>query len=326
MRNIKWIAMALALIMVLSACGGGSDKITLYSHNTQEEMQEFVDALKEETGIEAEFLAMSSEEIWSRISAEYPDVGAEAQWGMLHSLAYLADEEDMLEPYLSPEWEDVPEQFKDPDGKWYGWSFWFNILAVNVDLLDELGLDKPTSWADLIDPQYKGEIVMPDPGNSGTGFLIVSTLIQIMGEDEAWAYFEELDKNVSQYTQSGSQPAQMAGLGEYAISITWDQAAFDRIEGGFPLEAIVPEEGVGFDLDVAWIYKDTKNMEQAKKVIDFIGSEKGMQAAATQRSMVTKPGVAGTIDFEPNLIEYDAIWAAENRTRIMDKWNATFNK
>ena len=325
MLNFKRIIFILVLSMTLSACNSGSEKITLYSHNTQEEMQAFVDALKEETGIEAEFLSMSGEEIWSRIKAEQPNVGANAQWGMLHSLAFLADKEDLLEPYLSPEWESVPDQFKDPDGKWYGWSFWFNILAVNTDLLDELGLDKPTSWADLIDPQYKGEIVMPNPGNSGTGFLIVSTLIQIMGEEEAWAYLTELDKNVGLYTQSGSQPVQMAAQGEFAVSITWDQAAFDRVDAGYPIEAIVPEEGVGFDLDVAWIYKDTKNMEQAKKVIDFIGSEKGMQAAAKERSMVTRPGVEGAIDFEPNLIEYDAVWAAENRDRIMDKWSDTFD-
>lgn len=326
MRNYIYITFVIALSVVLSACSNNDEKVTLYSHNTQEEMQSFVDALKADTGIEAEFLTMSSEEIWSRIKAEKPNVGASLQWGMLHSLGFLADEEDLLEPYDSPEWKDVPEQFKDPDGKWYGWSFWFNILAVNTDLLEELGLDKPTSWADLIDPQYKGEIVMPNPGNSGTGFLIVSTLIQLLGEEEAWAYLTELDKNVALYTQSGTQPAQMAAQGEFAISITWDQAAFDRADEGYPIEAIVPEEGVGFDLDVAWIYKDAKNMEQAKKVIDYIGSEKGMQAAGEHRSMVTKPGVEGAIDFEPNLIDYDAVWAAENRDRIMDKWSETFDK
>src|SRR5699024_8598007 len=101
-------------------------------------------------------------------------------------------------------------EFKDPDGKWYGWSYWYNELAINTDLTDELDLDIPESWQDLIDPQYKDEIVMPDPSVSGTGYLFVSTMMQILGEEEAWDYFEKLDENVGQYVESADVPGQMA--------------------------------------------------------------------------------------------------------------------
>lgn len=322
--NFKW-ALGLAFMLLLSACGGNDNTVELYTHNDESEMQAFASALEEETGVNIDILRMSSEEAWSRIDAEYPDVGADMQWGMLHSFALIAEEEDMLESYDSPTWEDVPDEFKDPDGKWYGWSYWFNVLAINDDLLDELGLDKPESWEDLLDPQYEGEIVLPDPGTSGTAFLFVSAIMQIMGEEEGWEYLEQLDENVGQYSQSGSAPAQMVAQGEYAIGITWDQAVFDRMDEGYPISPVVPEEGVGFDLDVAWIFKDADNMEASKKVIDFIGSDEGMELAAEYRSMVTKPGMSADLDFDPNFIDYDAVWAAENRERIMQEYQEKFD-
>ncbi|MCR6109455.1 ABC transporter substrate-binding protein [Bacillus sp. A301a_S52] len=323
--NFKWV-LGLALVLLLSACGGNDENtVALYTHNDEEEMQAFASALEEATGVNIDILRMSSEEAWSRIDAEYPDVGADMQWGMLHSFALIAEQEDMLEPYDSPTWEDVPDEFKDPDGKWYGWSYWFNILAINDDLLDELGLDKPETWEDLLDPQYEGEIVLPDPGTSGTAYLFVSAIMQIMGEEEGWEYLEQLDENVGQYSQSGSAPAQMVAQGEYAIGITWDQAVFDRMDEGYPISPVVPEEGVGFDLDVAWIFKDADNKEAAKKVIDFIGSDEGMELAAEYRSMVTKPGMSEDLDFDPNFIDYDAVWAAENRDRIMEEYQKKFD-
>jgi iron(III) transport system substrate-binding protein len=326
-KVIIWIVL-LTLSLVAAGCGknGEDGPVKIYTHNDETEMQAFVEGLKNATGIDVEVLRLSSGEAWSRIESESPNFGADTQWGMLHSFAIKAKEEGYLASYKSPEWEDVPDQFKDPDGQWYGWSYWFNLIAVNTELLNKLGLEKPNSWEDLLDPKYKGEIVLPDPGTSGTAYLFVSTIMQIMGEEKGWEYLKELDKNVAQYTKSGSAPAQMVAQGEYAIGITWDQAVFERIEEGYPIEAINPSEGVGYDLDVVWMFKNTKNSEKVKKIIDYIGSEEGMKLAAEYRSKVTRQGINGKINFEPNLIDYNAYWAAENRDRIMKEWRDRFSK
>lgn len=318
--------------MILAACGGDdkasseSKEIEVYTHNDSEEMQDLVADMEEETGIKANVLRLSSGEGWSRIDSEAPDFGADMQWGMLHSIALKAEKEDYLEPYDSPEWEDVPDEFKDEDGKWYGWSYWFNLITVNEEVMEEKGLDTPESWEDLADPQYKGEIVLPDPGTSGTAYLFVSTIIQIMGEDDAWDYFEDLNENVAQYAKSGDAPAQMVSQGEYAVGITWDQAVFNRIDEGYPLQAIYPSEGIGYDLDVIWMFKDTDNREAVEEVIDYIGSKKGMESSAEHRSMVTKSNIEGTDDeVEDYLIDYDAVWAEENQDRIMEEWRDRFS-
>src|SRR5699024_12656826 len=94
---------------------------------------------------------------------------------------------------------------------------------------------------------------------------------------------------------------------EYAVGITWDQAVSNFIDEGYPMEGVIPEEGVGYDLDVIWVYKGHEDNESVQKVIDYVGSEAGMESAGEHRSMVTKLGVEGTVgDTEPNLIDYDA--------------------
>src|SRR5699024_10093776 len=122
--------------MILAACGSDdkassdSKEIEVYTHNDSEEMQDLVADIEEETGIKENVLRLCSGEGWSRNDSEAPDFGADMQWGMLHSIALKAEKEDYLEPYDSPEWEDVPDEFKDEDGKWYGWSYWFNLITV----------------------------------------------------------------------------------------------------------------------------------------------------------------------------------------------------
>jgi len=297
--------------------------VTIYTHNDEPEMQAFLDALEADTGIRGEILRMSSGELWSRIEAESPNFGADMVWGMMHSFALRAEDMDILYPYDSPEWADIAAEFKDPDDRWYGWSYWYNAIAVNEDLIEAAGYEPPETWEDLLDPKWEGEIVCPDPGTSGTAYLIVSTLMQLKGEEAGWEYLAELDKNVDQYTKSGTAPAQMVAEGEYMIGLSWDMGVFNRIEEGYPVQAVIPEEGVGFDLDVAWIFEGAENLETAKAVIDWIGSEEGMIAAHEHRDMVTREEVMD-VEFEANFIDYDAVWAAENRDRIMEEWRDMF--
>src|SRR5699024_3916428 len=161
--KISSIFISLFAVVLLTACGGSDESVAIYTHNVEDEMQPMVTALEEETGVSVDFLNLSSEEGNSRAEAEFSDVGAEVQWGQVHSLALLDEKEEMLGSYKSLESEEVQDEFKDQDGKWYGWSYWYNELAINTGLVEELDLDMPTSWEDLADPQYKGEIVMTDP-------------------------------------------------------------------------------------------------------------------------------------------------------------------
>src|SRR5207249_12029958 len=79
-------------------------------------------------------------------------------------------------------------------------------FCFNTDVAKKKNLPKPESWADLTKPVYKGEIVMPNPASSGTGYLSVASILQRMKEPEGWKYLDALDKNMAEYTKSGSKP------------------------------------------------------------------------------------------------------------------------
>jgi len=89
---------------------------------------------------------------------------------------------------------------------------------------------------------------------------------------------------------------------------------------------VIPEEGTGYVLDIAVIYKNTKNPKGAKKFIDYIGTKEFQEVVAQYRSKVTYPGVEALVKFNPKLINYDARWAADNRDRIMSLWKEKFSQ
>lgn len=301
-----------------------SNVVKYYTDNDESELDPFAKAIAKGTGLKLEPLRMSSGEAWARVEAEAPRVNADVHFGWPLSFALMAKEKGLLMQYKSPAWRVIPDQYKDPDGYWYGWSYWFACIGVNTKLLKEKGYDPPRSWNDLLDPKWKGEIVMPNPGTSGTAYLTVSTIMQLFGEEEGWSYLEKLHKNVAQYTKSGSAPGQLVAQGEFMVGITWDQAVEKRRNEGYPVEMIIPEEGTGYVLDIAVIYKNTENPEGAKRFIDYIGNRMFQKEVAKYRSKVTYPGIESLVSFDPKLIDYDARWAAENRDRIMSTWKSRF--
>ena len=331
MKKLFFVSLAL-LIVVPVAVFATSEKVEVadsgvikyYTDNDESELDPFASAISNGTGVKLEPLRLSSGEAWARVDAEAPNIGADMHFGWPLSFALMAKAKGLLMPYKSPAWKDMPDQYKDPEGYWYGWSYWFACIGVNTKLLAEKGYEMPRSWKDLLDPKWKGEIVMPNPGTSGTAFLTVSTIMQLYGEDEGWNYLEKLNANVAQYTKSGSAPGQLAAQGEYIIGITWDQAVQKRKDEGYPIEMVIPEEGTGYVLDIAVIYKNTENSVSAKKFIDYIGSKPFQEEVSRYRSKVTYPGVESLVKFDPKLIDYDAQWAAENRERIMSSWKERF--
>ena len=85
------------------------------------------------------------------------------------------------------------------------------------DRLEEKNLAVPTSYADLLKPEYKGLVSMPNPKSSGTGYMFLKSLVNAWGEEEAFAYFDQLAENILQFTSSGSGPVNALVQGEAAI-------------------------------------------------------------------------------------------------------------
>lgn len=324
--------MTLSVLLIISACGGGDSSdndgkpLKVYSTNNQEEMDVFTKVIEEGTGIKLDVLTLSTGEAWNRIQSEAPNIGADMQIGMMEGNALKAAKEDYILEIDEPEsWKDIPDEYKNVEDGWYGTSFWYNMIIINKEIFEEKDLDVPETWEDLTDPQYEGEIILPDPGTAGTAYLFLSAILQDFGEEEGWDYFDQLSDNVGQYTKSGSDASLKVAQGEYAIGIDWDEPINGFINEGYPVESIIPSDGIGYNLDVNWIFKGTEQPEKAQEVLDYMGSEEFMKALAEERSMVTKPGITDDEQIEDYFIDYDAEIASDNQDDDMNKWTDKFS-
>lgn len=143
-------------------------------------------------------------------------------------------------------------------------------VILNVDVLEEKGLEKPKCYEDLLKPEYKGLISMPNPKSSGTGYLFLKGLVNAWGEDEAFAYFDRLTENILQYTSSGSGPVNALVQKEAAIGLGMTSQAVTQINEGVSLEIVFFEEGSPYTLYGQAIIKGKEERKEVKEVFDFM--------------------------------------------------------
>lgn len=146
-------------------------------------------------------------------------------------------------------------------------------IIVNTNVLAQKGLAAPTSYQDLLKPEYKGLISMPNPKDSGTGYMFLKSLVNAWGEDAAFDYFNKLTVNVLGYTSSGSGPVQKLIQGEVAIGLGMTAQAVTEINNGAPLEILFFQEGAPFTLYGQSIIKGKETDPVVKEVFDFLVNE-----------------------------------------------------
>ena len=293
---------------------------------TSESYKEFFDKFTDETGIKVEFISMSSGELISRIKAEGGKPMADLWFGGGLDAFMAAKEDGLLESYISKESEDIPEEFKDPEGYWIGKGLTIVGFLVNKDVLEENNLPMPTSWKDLTNPIYKDEIIMSNPAISGTNYAVVNGLLQAMGEEEGWKFFEEMNKNIPYYGKRGKDPQLKTMEGEFAIGIIpADKSAFDLQEEQ-NVEVVFPEDGIPWVPEGVAIFKNSENVEGAKAFLDFMLTKENQQMLAEidgkDGAQMVKPGVKGFDLGVPKerFIKQDLSTFGSDREAILEKW------
>jgi iron(III) transport system substrate-binding protein len=200
---------------------------------------------------------------------------------------------------------------------------WIAAICFNTVEAEKAGVKAPTSWKDLTKPEYKGMIVMPNPNSSGTGFLDVSSWLQLFGEEEGWKYMDALHENIAAYTHSGSKPCKQAAAGEAVMGISFAFRGAKEKAGGAPVEVIIPSEGVGWDMEATAIIAGTSKLEAAKTLVDWTISKQANEMYNVGYAVVAYPGVAKPVENYPpeavdRMIKNDFEWAANNRKAILE--------
>ena len=150
-------------------------------------------------------------------------------------------------------------------------------IILNPAVLEAKGIEEPTSYDDLLKPEFKDLVAMPSPSSSGTGYMFLRQLTNEWGEDEAFSYFEKLTENILQYTSSGSGPVNALVQGEIAVGLGMTSQAVVEINEGVGLKIIFFEEGSPFSMYGNAIIKNSYNRESVKKVFDYLAVDLARQ-------------------------------------------------
>ena len=203
-------------------------------------------------------------------------------------------------------------------------------FGYNSDLLAKKGAPAPQCWKDLINPAYRNEIQMANPGTSSTAFNAVATILQIMGEDAGFKFLAEMNKNVNQYTRSGTAGINAAGKGETLIGIAFLHDSVAQSVQGYPVVSVAPCEGTGFEMAVVAILDGSPSPEAAKKWIDFALSPVGQNVALAVNKFQVPSNMQSQVHPKAprpesvKLINFDlALYGSKDgRARLLSRWEA----
>ena len=332
-RGMKKLSLGLLAAVFAFSSAYAKTELTVYTAVEAEDLKRYAEAFTEDNpDIEIKWVRDSTGIITAKLLAEKNNPQADVIWGLAATSLLLMKAEGMLEPYGPPGLDKLDPKFVDKDDPpyWTGMDAWVAAVCVNTVEAEKNGLPMPASWEDLTKPVYKGHLAMPNPNSSGTGFLDVSSWLQIFGEKGGWEFMDRLHENINHYTHSGSKPCKQAAAGEVAIGISFAFRGAKSKAQGAPLEIIVPSEGIGWDMEATAIVAGTENEEAARKLVDWSITEKANRLYNSGYAVVAYKGIAKPVKFFPDgiteaMIDNDFEWAAKNRKAILAEWQRRYD-
>lgn len=300
-----------------------SNELTLYYSHAADWTDPIIKEFQVRTGIKVNLVGAGTGELVSRIRAEKDNPLSDVLWGGgSDSYQVIVD---LLEPYTHAHMDKVLPVTRDAGNRWHGTTIDPMVIIYNPKLVAEA--DAPKGWADLLNPKFKGRIAHADPARSGSSFMaLIIQLLSMGGDNEVgWTYMKNFVANLDGKLL-GSSSGTFKGVadGEYAVGITYEEAALKYERAGANLKVVYPIEGSSKVPSPIAIVKGAKNLDNAKKFVDFILS-KDVQALMgdlnrrTVRTDIELPSIMIPND-KLGDIPYDTVWVGQNKDRIMNQW------
>ena len=322
-----------ATLMLSASTVAYAGELTVYTAIEAEDLKKYAAKFNEDhPDITVKWVRDSTGIVTAKLLAEKDNPQADVIWGLAATSLLLMKGEGMLEAYAPEGVKLLDPKFVDKSSppSWVGMDAWVASVCYNTVEAGKANLKPPTSWKDLLDPMYKGHLIMPNPNSSGTGFLDVSSWLQMFGEDGGWKFMDGLHDNIARYTHSGSKPCKLAAAGEIPIGISFAFRGAKSKAKGAPLDVIVPSEGVGWDMEATAIVAGTDNIADAKTLLNWSITKKANEMYNAGYAVVAYPGVAKPVKHFPEnllekMIDNDFEYAANNRKRILTEWQKRYD-
>ena len=323
MRKL-WIV--LALVLAIGILPVAAEELSAYASVEQDLAKLLFDAFEQDTKIKVNFVRLGSGELEARIEAEKSAPQASIWVGGVGINHISAKRKGLTVPYKSKAAETVPAQYKDPEAYWVGLYLGPLTFTTNLDRAKELGLKPPTSWDDLIQPEYKNRFRVAFPGSSGTGYNVITTIIYLKGmnEDKAFDYLRKFGANCEKFERSGPAPSRSVAIGEIPVAVGYAHDSVRMKAQGANVVITLPKEGTGYELATMSLIKGGKQPVAAKKLYDWVLGPKGQQIIAdffvVPVSSLAKPHPMAFKMAEIKTVKQDFDWDAANKARLQDRF------
>jgi iron(III) transport system substrate-binding protein len=289
------------------------------------------------TGIKVNMVQKGGGEALAQIAAEAANPKTDIWFGGSGDPHLQAADKDLTLPYQSPNinllrpW--AVYQARQANYKTVGLYSGPLGFAFNTELLAKKNLPAPACWSDLTKPIYKGEVQMANPNSSGTAYIAIATLVQLLGEDKAFDYLKALHKNISQYPRSGTGPLKNVSHGENTISVSFVHDVPGEAMQGFPVKSVTPCEGTGYEIGSMSIIKGARNLANAKKFYDWALTAAAQELGAPAKQFQLPSNKDAKVDprvpdFKKiKMIDYDfeKYGKSAERKRLLERWERDVN-
>lgn len=324
------VAALAACVLVCGTAQAGS--ITVYSALENDEISLYLAAARQAMpDLQVHVLRLSTGDLAARLIAESSAPHNDVIWG--EAVTDMLDPriEAELQPVTSPNIARLAPRYRAADNKWFATTGYLTAFCVNTDALASAHVPMPTSWSDLAKPVYKGQVVMPDPQSSGTGYMVASGILQHLGPEKGWALLKGIGNNVAQFTSSGSDPCKLARTGEFPVGVSFAFVAMQAINQGFPVKMVIPSDTVGNELEASALMKSSTHQADAKRFLDWIASPQAAALYRRYKGIVAVPGAGPTpgqikdglpANIEQRLYPMDFKRSAAERAAIISKWKS----
>ncbi len=338
---IKWSAIGLAAPgALLEACGAPAPStsaapsarptgtLSVYSALNESTNNAFIAAFKKAvTGVDVQVLPLAAAgELQTRIQTEKASPRADVFIGGSSEFHDPLGKDGLLVSYKSPNAKDVDARFKDPNGNWTGWYLGIFGFVSHSSRISEVSAGKPKSWDDLLNPAWKGKLILPDPVKTGGGYIFLATQVFRFNrdEDKAFDFMKKLNANIAQLVGTAPQGIQLVSQGQFVGCPNWAHDILTSKSQGQPIELTVPKQTAN-EVGAISVVKNGPNTAAARAFVDWVLTKEAgeLNVKLSNRLSVLKDvkPAAGTPTLDQvDLVQYDREWATANKTRLLRKW------
>lgn len=286
MKMVRLVRSDVVLIglNLVAGCAEPSAVLTVYSPHGGEQLvlfEERFEALHPE--VDVQWVDMGSQEVFDRVRSERANPQADVWFGGPEVFFARAAKEGLLEPYR-PVWADsVPPGARGPDDLYFGVYMTPAVITFNSSALSRD--EAPQDWDDVLDPRWKGQVLIRDPVASGTMRTIFGMImyrgLQATGDTAVgYAWLRRLDGQTKEYVLNPAILYQKLARREGLLTL-WNLPDVLRVQDrGFPLDYVLPKSGTPVLVDGIAVIRGAEQPELARAFVDYVGSVEGQLIAA----------------------------------------------